>query len=116
MDAMEDNATMIESLIERTTEYGKTSFELAKLKAIDKASDIVSSSVPNSIVVFLILFFILFLSVGLALWLGEILGKTCYGFFVIAAFYGVTGIFVHFVMHRWIKNLVCNNFIKQVLK
>jgi len=112
---MGENANMIESLIERTTEYGKTSFELIKLKALDKTSDVVSSLVPNSIIIVFFLSFMLFLSVGLALWLGEILGKTYYGFLVVSAFYGVTGILFYIVMHKWIKKLVCNNIIKQVL-
>lgn len=115
-ETMEDNANLFESLIERTVEYGKTSLELEKLKAVDKTSDIVSTFVPNSIVAVLILSFMLFFTAGLALWIGEILGKIYYGFFVLAAFYGITGIFMHFVMHKWLKNLVCNNFIKQMLK
>jgi len=113
-EAMEENAKMIEVLIERATEYGKTSFELAKLKAIDKTADVVSSFIPNFIAVVFLLSFMLFLSVGLSLWLGEILGNTCYGFFVVAAFYAIAAIFVHFVMHKWLKRRACNNFIKQV--
>ena len=112
---MQENANMIESLIERTTEYGKTSFELIKLKALDKTSDVVSSLVPNAIIIVFFLSFMLFLSVGLALWLGEMFGKTYYGFLLVAAFYGVTAILFYIVMHKWIKKLVCNNIIKQVL-
>ena len=112
---MGENANMIESLIERTTEYGKTSFELIKLKALDKTSDVVSSLVPNSIIIVFFLSFMLFLSVGLALWMGEILGKIYYGFLLLAAFYGVSGILFYIIMHKWIKKLVCNNIIKQVL-
>lgn len=113
---MEDNGNLIESLIERATEYGKTSFELAKLKAVDKTSEVVSSFVPNAIVIVFILSFMFFLSLGLSLWLGEILGKSFYGFFVVAAFYGIAGIFIRLFMHKWIKRCVGNNFINQVLK
>ncbi|HEY3390220.1 MAG TPA: hypothetical protein VGK38_11650 [Prolixibacteraceae bacterium] len=112
---MEENARMVESLIERTAEYGKTSFELIKLKAIDKTSEVVSSFLPNTIVVVFYLTFIFFLSVGVAIWLGDMLGGASYGFFVVAAFYFVTGLFIHFVLYKWLKRLVCNNFIKQVL-
>jgi len=112
---MGENAKMIESLIERTTQYGKTSLELLKLKAVYKTSDVISSLVPNSIIVVFFLSFMFFLSVGLALWLGEILGKTYYGFLIVAVFYGITGILFYIIMHKWIKKLVCNNFIKQVL-
>jgi fatty acid desaturase len=113
---MEDNAKLIESLLERTAEYGKASFELVKLKALDKTSDAVSSLIPNSVVLALIALFMLFLNLGLAFWLGEILGRTFYGFFIVAAFYGVAGIVLHFFMHDWIKKSIGNYFIKQMLK
>lgn len=113
---MEDNAKFIESLLERAVEYGKTSYELEKLKALDKTSDVVSSFIPHSVVFVIIASFMLFFSLGLALWFGEILGKTCFGFFVVAAFYGVTGIVLHLFFHKWLKKLVRNYIIKQVLK
>jgi fatty acid desaturase len=116
MKDMEDKADLLETLFDRATEYGKTSIELVKLKALDKTTDIVSSFVPLSIVILLVASFLLFLNLGLALWLGEILGKPFYGFFVVAAFYVITGIVIHFFMHRWIKKLVGNYLIKHVLK
>jgi hypothetical protein len=113
---MEENAKMIESLIEKSIDYGKTSFELGKLKALDKTSDVASSFIPHSAVFILLASFILFLNIGVALWLSEILGKSYYGFFVVASFYAVLGIIIHFFMHKWLKNLFQNYFIKQVLK
>ena len=113
---MEDNTKLLESLLEKATDFGKTSFELVKLKTLDKSTDIVSSLVPNSIVFVLIVTFMLFLNLGIALWLGDILGKIFYGFFVVAAFYIFAGIVIHFFMHKWIKKLVGNYFIKLMLK
>ena len=113
---MEDNAKLIESLFERATEYGKTSYELVKLKAVDKTSDVVSTIIPHSVVFVLIAIFVVFLNLGLALWLGEILGKIYLGFLVVAAIYGITGLIVHFFMHKWLKKLICNSVIKQLLK
>jgi hypothetical protein len=115
-EAMENNMKLIESLLEKAAEYGKTSYELVKLKALDKTSDVVSSLIPHSVVFVLIASFMLFLNLGLGFWLGEILGKTCYGFFVVAAFYGITAIVLHFFMHKWLKRLVCNYIIKKALK
>lgn len=115
-EVMEENARLIESLLEKATEYGKTSYELVKLKALDKTSEVVSSLIPHSVVIALIASFMLFLNLGLAFWLGEILGKNFYGFFVVAAFYVITWIVIHFFLHKWIKKLVRNYFIKQVLK
>jgi len=113
---MEDNSNLFESLLDRATEYGKTSFELVKLKALDKTTDIVSSLVPFSVVLILITTFLLFLNLGIAFWLGELLGKIFYGFFAVAAFYILTGILIHFFLHKWIKRLVGDYFIKRVLK
>jgi len=113
---MEDNAKLIESLFEKATEYGKTSYELVRLKTLNKTSDVVSSLIPHSIVFVLIASFMLFLNFGLAFWLGEILGEIYYGFFAVAAFYCVVGIVIHFFFHKCLKKRVCNYIIKQVLK
>ena len=114
--AMETNEKLIESLLERAAEYGKTSYELVKLKTLDKTSDVVSSFIPHSVVFLIILSFLLFVNLGLAFWLGEILGNTFFGFFVVAAFYLIIGIVVHFFMHKWLKKIICNYIIKQMLK
>ena len=116
MEHMEDNTKLLESLLERASEFGKTSLELVKLQTLDKTTDVVSSLVPQSVVMALIVTFMLFLNLGLALWLGDILGKPFWGFFVVAAFYILAGIIIHFFMHNWIKKLVGNYIIKRVLK
>ena len=113
---MEENAKLLESLIERANEYGKTSYELVKLKALDKSTEIVSSLVPHSLVFILIATFMLFINLGLALWLGDLLGKIFYGFFVVATIYVISGLVIHFFMHNWFKKLAGNYFIKSVLK
>ena len=112
----DDNEKLIESLLERVTDYGKTTYELVKLKALDKTTDAVSSFIPHTFVIVLIAIFMLFANLGLSLWLGEIIGQIFYGFLVVAAFYGIMGIIIHFFMHKWIKKLVSNYIIKHLLK
>src|ERR1035437_3418343 len=113
---MEDNSKSVETLLEKVIDYGKTSYELAKLKALDKTSDAVSSFIPHYVVSVVTTFFVLFSSLGLAFWLGEILGKAYLGLFVVAAFFAIAGIVLHFFMHTWLKKFVANRFIKQVYK
>lgn len=113
---MEENTNFVEELIEKTVDYGKSSLELAKLKALDKTLDVVSTFLSYSIVVVLVISFMLFISLGLALWAGKILGEIYYGFFVVAGFYCVLAILIYFFLHKWIKNQIGNAFIKQVLK
>ena len=115
-EVMDDNTKIFESLLEKASEYGKISLELVKLKAVDRASDALSSFIPHSVVFVLIVSFMLFLNLGLALWLGDLLGKIFYGFFVVAAFYVITGIAVHFFMHKWLKRVAGDYFIKRVFK
>lgn len=113
---MEDKAKLIESLFESAADYGKASYELVKLKALDKTSDAVSSLIPHSVVIAVAAIFMLFINLGLAFWLGEVLGKIFFGFFVVAAFYGIVGIVLHFFMHKWIKKVISNYIIKNALK
>lgn len=113
---MEDNTKLIEPLLDRITDYGNTSYELIKLKALDKTSDIVSSFIPHSVVVTLISTFLIFMNFGFAFWIGNLLGEIYYGFFIIAGFYGVTGLFVNLFMHKWLKERIRNFVIRIMLK
>jgi hypothetical protein len=112
---MDDNTRVLETLLERATDYGKTTLELVRLKTVDKTADIVSSVIPLSIVILMIATFLLFLNLGLALWLGEVMGKTFYGFFAIAAFYILTGIIIHFLLQKPIKRAIGNYLVKRLL-
>jgi fatty acid desaturase len=112
---MKDNARL-ELLVEAATDYSKTSYELIKLKMIDKVSDSVSSLIPHSITFIIVLTFLLFCNLGIVFWLSEILGKIYLGFFVVGAFYAVLGIIMHFFMHGWLKKLLCNSIIVNLLK
>ncbi|MEL7589330.1 MAG: hypothetical protein AAGU19_21630 [Prolixibacteraceae bacterium] len=107
---------MIETLLKKIGEYGKASYELEKLKAIDKTADMLSSQLAHAVILVLFLIVMLFLNLGLAVWLGQILGEVYFGLFAIAAFYAVTGLFIHFFMHKKLKRLFGDMFIKQLLK
>lgn len=115
-DSTETPAQLIESLVEKAVDYGKTSIQLAKLRALSKASNLVSSYVAHSVVLVFIFIFLLFLNLGLAIWIGDILGKSYYGFLVISLAYGVGGIIIHFFMHNWLKRVASDHFINRVLK
>lgn len=105
----------IEPLFERAEAYGKTSLELIKLKALNKTTEVVSTGVSRSIVVFVVSMFLILSSVGGALWLGDLLGKSYYGFFCVAGFYGILGVVIYAFMHKWIKKCVSNSLILQLL-
>jgi hypothetical protein len=115
-EKMDENVNVVEELIEKSTEYIKWGVELVKLKTIDKTSDVVSTLVPLSIVFLLLTSFLIFLNLGIAFWLGHILNNTFYGFFVVAGFYAVAALIIHFFLHKWLKKKIGNYMVKQLLK
>ena len=115
-EAMENIVDSIESLLESAADYGKTSYELAKLKTIDQTFNVVSSLIPSAIVFLILMTFLLFLNLGVALWLGNISENLFYGFFAVAAFYGIMALMVHSFMRGQIKKRILDYIIKQAFK
>ena len=100
---MEDTTQIIENLLIKTNEYGRTTYRLLLLKAIDKISDNASSVLPTLILILTIAYFLLFLNIGIAIYLGEVLGNNFYGFFAVAGFYLVMSTVIHLFLRSWIK-------------
>ena len=113
---METPSGLVETLFERAEDYSKTTVELFKLKAINKSSDVISSLVSRLAVLMVVAFFILIVSIGVALFLGELLGKSYYGFFIIGILYALIAILLHVFRHQWVKYPISNSIIKQLLK
>jgi ABC-type dipeptide/oligopeptide/nickel transport system permease component len=106
--------SLVEPLIERAEQFGKTTFELIKLKSLDKAADVTSSLISRLLLTVVLSVFTITLSIAIALWLGALLGKNYYGFFIVASFYGIAGIILFFI-HPAIKTRATNVIIKQML-
>lgn len=113
---MEEKVNFLEPLFERAEIYGNTSYELFKLKALDKTTDVLSSLASRGITILVIVMFITVTNIGVSLLLGEILGKLYYGFFCVAGFYGILTLALHFFMHDWVKKIAGNSIISQMLK
>jgi sterol desaturase/sphingolipid hydroxylase (fatty acid hydroxylase superfamily) len=112
---MEDKMNFIEPIFERVGEYGKTSFELFKLKTIDKTAGVASTFISRATAILMLFMFILILTIGVALWLGDLLGKSYYGFFCVAGFYALIGGVLYFFMHDFIKKIISNSIISHLL-
>jgi len=67
------------------------------------------------VLIFAVLFFLI-LNIGVALWLGELLGKSYYGFFIVAGFYALLALIFSIFRKQLIKNPVNNSIIEQVLE
>ncbi len=109
-------SSQIEQLVERIEAYGRTTYELSKLKVLETTIHVATSFLSRLSVIVMISFFILILNIGVALWLGERLGKLYYGFFIVAGFYLFAGIVLNMFLHKWIKKPISSFFIKQALQ
>ena len=112
---MENTTATIEKLIEKAEVYSKTTLELFKCNVIYKAANVFSSLAIRLVLVLVAVFISLMFSIGLALLLGEFLGKTYYGFFLITGFYVLIGIVIFLFRKQWIKHPVSNFIISQSL-
>lgn len=113
---MEAPTILIESLFDSVETYSKTTYELAKLKTLETTTIVAASLLSRFGVIIMISMFAFVLNIGIALWLGELFGKSYYGFFIVAAFYLVAGIVLHFFLHQWIKKPISDLIIMQALQ
>lgn len=113
---MKNYETAIEMLLEKAEDCGKTTLELVKLKAINSSADVISSFAIKITLITVIALFVFIINIGVALWIGDLLGKSYYGFFVVAAFYGLLAILLRSYLHRWVKVPISNFIIAQMLK
>lgn len=113
---MEGKATSIETLVDKTEDYVKTSIDLLKLKAVDKSAEVVSALSVKIVCLAIVSIAVLLINIGLALLIGEAIGKTYMGFFAVAAFYLlVLGLLLAF-KNEWIKTPVSNAVINAFFK
>ncbi len=112
---MEEKFKYFNSLINSAETYSKTSIELIKLKAVDKIADGTSGLVAYAAVVIALILFFITLNFGVALWLGEIMGGSYIGFFVVAGFYALVAIILFAFRNKWIKKPLNDSMINQML-
>ena len=111
-----ENVTTIEKLIEKAEDYSKTTFELCKYNAVYKSADIFSSLAVKVIITLVIVLFSLLVNIGLSLWLGELIGHTYYGFFIIALLYLALALLLYIFRYEWIKKPISNFIINRLVK
>lgn len=110
---MEPPVSSIKILFDHVEAYAKATIELYRLKLIEKTTLVVTSLISQLAVVVVMSLFIVVLTVGVALWIGELLGKAYYGFFVVAGFYLTLGLLFHFFLRKWLRKSVGNMIIKE---
>jgi hypothetical protein len=113
---MDNNTTTIESLLEKTETYVRTNVDLLKLKTIDKSADVLSSLVSRIFIGFIISVIVILMNIGFALWIGELLGKTYSGFFMVSGINVIIGFILLMFKEQLIKFSVYDSIISQISK
>lgn len=109
---MDNQKSSFESLFERVRSYIDTRIELVKLKTIDKTSSVLSMIITFLVVFIVFALFFLFFNIGLALLIGDLVGRSYYGFFILGAIYAVAGIILLKFRNKWVKAPLINMMVK----
>jgi phosphoglycerol transferase MdoB-like AlkP superfamily enzyme len=112
---MENHTNTIKSLFQEAGDYLEVRLDLLKLKAVDKSCDLVSSIIGTLIIILIGFLFFFILNIGVAFWLGELLGKLYYGFFIVAGFYAIAGLVFFIFRNKFFKTPLSNMIIKKLL-
>jgi hypothetical protein len=112
---MENHTNTIKSLFQEAGDYLEIRLELLKLKAVDKCCTVVSSVVTGLSIALIGFVFFFILNFGVAFWLGEVLGRLYYGFFIVAGFYALIGLVFYIFRNKIFKEPLCNMIIKKLL-
>jgi hypothetical protein len=113
---METQESRIDTMFSHAEAYGKSTYELLRLKGIERMAVVTSSMLTQVIILALVSMFIIALSIGVALYLGELLEQTYYGFFIVAAFYLLVGLIVGYGLRERIRRAVSNSIIRRTLQ
>ncbi len=113
---MEKPVSNIEALFEAVESYATATYQLTKLHIQANVSLIVAKGITQLSLFCTILFSIMAFNIGIALWLGDLLGKIYYGFFILMGFYLLIALFLHFWLKDYLKNVIRNRMNNLYLK
>ena len=113
---MQDQRHDIDALLSDAGDYVETRTNLWKLKAIESLSDVSGELVSGLGMIGIVSFVVMLFSVGFALLIGDWLGKSFYGFFIIGGAWFVFGLICFIRRGRWLKEPFSNMLIRKILK
>lgn len=105
-----------DNLFTKASDYVETNIELFKLKALNKTADIVSTVFAKLLIAIVFFIFFVLLNIGLAYLIGNLLGHTYIGFFILAALYLIIGLILKSNSNKWVKIPTTSMIIKSITK
>ncbi len=113
---MGEYAKLYDELFDKAKEYTTTSYELMKLKTLEKATSVLSSFVSRVVVAVFVVAFVLFISFAASFWLGDVLGKYYYGFLIVGGVYALAAVIARFFVFKRMKKSVGDVIVMHILK
>jgi hypothetical protein len=111
-----DHEQDLEDLLTEAGDYLETRTTLWKLKTVESLSDLSSEIVSRLCLICVFSLFVITINVGFALLIGDWMGKSFYGFFIIGGLYGLIGLIFYANRTRWMKEPVGNMIIRKIFK
>ena len=106
----------IDILLSDAGDYLETRTTLWKLKAIESLVDTSSALVSGLGLIGIFAFIVMIFSIGFALLIGDWLGKSFYGFFIIGGAYVLFGLICYIFRGRWLKEPFSSLLIRKIIK
>lgn len=113
---MQEEPTDIDILLSDAGDFVETKAALWKLKTIERLADVSGELVAGLAMIGLTCFVIILFSIGVALWVGELLGKSYYGFFAMGGLYVIIALVMLVRRDRLLKDPFSNMLIRKILK
>lgn len=113
---MEEHQTDIDNLLSDAGDYIETRTTLWKYKAIESLSDVSGELVSGLAMIVFTSFVVILFSIGVALLVGDWIGKSYYGFFIIGGIYAVIALIIYARRGDWLKEPFSNMLIRKILK
>jgi hypothetical protein len=113
---MEEQQVDIDNLLSDAGDYIETRTTLWKLKAIESLSDVSGELVSGMGMIVISSFVIIIFSIGIALLVGDWIGKSYYGFFILGGVYTIIGLILYARRGQWLKEPFSNMLIRKILK
>ncbi|HSN10405.1 MAG TPA: hypothetical protein VLS85_15295 [Hanamia sp.] len=112
---MENDPTAVEELFYKLKDYGETTVDLYKLKAINKVSGFTSTLIVSIFLIVLLFLVLICISAGFSLLLGVWLGNAYWGFFIMGALYIIIGLALYAGRKKILKAPITNKLIKELI-
>jgi len=112
---MEEQENFINPLLERVKEYGTTSYELFRLKTIDKVAEVSSSIMSRLLFGFVFVVFFLFGNIALSLWLGTVIGEMYLGFLLVAGIHFFAWLILIIFFRKAIRMGINNSIVTKLI-